>query len=146
MWLWVHHTMHVNFIDLQVSLIISKIHKSSTKQYQAPVFEHRKSRAIERPATAFLLWCYLGIFTPKKSFAKNNTNSDLFSGFVLFAYGGGNRARSTAIAIEGQSRAVWPKSQGARECAVRNAPSSSDNYTNERKTLLFSRVSGCWWR
>ena len=30
--------------------------------------------------------------------------------------GGGNRARSTAIATEGQSRAVWPKSQGAR-CA-----------------------------
>ena len=32
--------------------------------------------------------------------------------------------------------------KGARECAVRNAPSSSDNYTNKRKTLLFSRVSG----
>ena len=96
MWLWVHHTMHVNFIDLQVSLIISKIHKSSTKQYQAPVFEHRKSRAIKRPAITVLLWCYLGIFTPKKSFAKNNTNSDLFSGFVLFAYGGGNRAHASA--------------------------------------------------
>ena len=64
----------------------------------------------------------------------------------LVKCGGGNRARSTAIATEGQSRAVWPKSQDARECAVRNAPSSSDNYTNKRKTLLFSRVSGCWWR
>lgn len=31
---------------------------------------------------------HLGILTPKKSFAKNNTNSDLSSGFVLFAYGG----------------------------------------------------------
>ena len=27
-------------------------------------------------------------FTPKKSFAKNNTNSVFVSGFVLFAYGG----------------------------------------------------------
>lgn len=31
---------------------------------------------------------HLGILTPKKSFAKNNTNSDLSSGFVLFACGG----------------------------------------------------------
>lgn len=37
---------------------------------------------------------HLGILTPKKSFAKNNTNSDLSSGFVLFAYGGDNRART----------------------------------------------------
>ena len=59
-------------------------------------FWHRKSQAIKRPAITVLLWCYLGIFTPKKSFAKNNTNSDLFSGFVLFAYGGGNRTRQSA--------------------------------------------------
>ena len=51
---------------------------------QAPVFEHRKSRAIKRPAITVLLWCYLGIFTPKKSFAKNNTNSVFISEFVFF--------------------------------------------------------------
>lgn len=37
---------------------------------------------------------HLGILTPKKSFAKNNTNSDLSSGFVLFAYGGDNKTRT----------------------------------------------------
>ena len=37
---------------------------------------------------------HLGILTPKKSFAKNNTNSDFSSGFVLFAYGGDEGART----------------------------------------------------
>ena len=37
---------------------------------------------------------HLGILTPKKSFAKNNTNSDLSSGFVLFAYGGDEGGRT----------------------------------------------------
>ena len=49
---------------------------------------------MKRPAITVLLWCYLGNFTPKKSFVKNNTNSDLFSGFVLFAYGGDEGART----------------------------------------------------
>ena len=80
----------------------------------------------------------------RKKFQENKKPIRQWCGLVKC--GGGNRARSTAIATEGQSRAVWPKSQGARECAVRNAPSSSDNYTNKGKTLLFSRVSGCWWR
>ena len=42
----------------------------------------RRGQALAKQLT------YLGNFTPKKSFAKNNTNSDLFSEFVLFAYGG----------------------------------------------------------
>ena len=37
--------------------------------------------------------------TPKKSFAKNNTNSDLSSGFVLFAYGGDNETRTRDLRV-----------------------------------------------
>ena len=37
---------------------------------QSPIFKHRKCRAIKRTAITVLLQCYLGIFTPKKSFAK----------------------------------------------------------------------------
>ena len=37
---------------------------------------------------AYFNFIHRDILAPKKSFAKNNTNSDLSSGFVLFAYGG----------------------------------------------------------
>ena len=42
---------------------------------------------------------HLGILTPKKSFAKNNTNSDLSSGFVLFACGGDKGIRTPGLRI-----------------------------------------------
>ena len=75
-----------------VSLLLCLLKKTVIRSFIARTcFEHRKSRAIKRPAIMVLLWCYLGNFTPKKSFVKNNTNSDLFSGFVLFAYGGRKR-------------------------------------------------------
>ena len=46
-------------------------------------------------ARIFISFCiHRGILTPKKSFAKNNTNSDLSSGFVLFAYGGNRETRT----------------------------------------------------
>ena len=46
-------------------------------------------------ARIFISFCiHRGILTPKKSFAKNNTNSDLSSGFVLFAYGGDKGIRT----------------------------------------------------
>ena len=47
---------------------------------------------------------YLGNFTPKKSFAKNNTNSDLFSEFVLFAYGGAKGSRTPDLLNAIQTR------------------------------------------
>lgn len=47
---------------------------------------------------------HLGILTPKKSFAKNNTNSDLSSGFVLFAYGGAKGSRTPDLLNAIQTR------------------------------------------
>ena len=49
------------------------------------LYQRAASRRSQAPAKQLT---YLGNFTPKKSFAKNNTNSNLFSEFVLFAYGG----------------------------------------------------------
>lgn len=54
------------------------------------LYKRAASRRGQAPAKQLT---YLGNFTPKKSFAKNNTNSDLFSEFVLFAYGGLNRVK-----------------------------------------------------
>lgn len=36
---------------------------------------------------------------PKKSFAKNNTNSGLFPEFVLFEYGGDNEIRTHGLRV-----------------------------------------------
>ena len=46
----------------------------------------KSEQSLARISVSFRI--HRGILTPKKSFAKNNTNSDLSSGFVLFAYGG----------------------------------------------------------
>ena len=55
-------------------------------------------------ARIFISFCiHRGILTPKKSFAKNNTNSDLSSGFVLFAYGGDNGARTHDLLTASQA-------------------------------------------
>lgn len=45
----------------------------------------------------------LGNFTPKKSFEKNNTNSDLFSEFVLFAYVHDEQKRASFYGESGAS-------------------------------------------
>ena len=46
---------------------------------------------------------YLGNFTQKKSFAKNNKNSDLFSEFVLFAYVHDEQKRASFYGESGAS-------------------------------------------
>ena len=52
----------------------------------------KSEQSLARISVSFRI--HLGILTPKKSFAKNNTNSDLSSGFVLFACGGDDKART----------------------------------------------------
>ena len=65
------------------------------------LYKRAASRRGQAPAKQLT---YLGIFTPKKSFAKNNTNSDLYSEFVLFAYGGAKGSRTPDLLNAIQTR------------------------------------------
>ena len=94
---------------------------------------------MKRPAITVLLWCYLGNFTQKKSFAKNNTNSDLFSGFVLFAYGGDEGARTHDLSDV--NRTLWPAELCLRKYRYRLTVIFSKK-TNNSHTW----VRELWWR
>ena len=65
------------------------------------LYKRDASRRGQAPAKQLT---YLGSFTQKKSFAKNNTNSDLFSEFVLFAYGGAKGSRTPDLLNAIQTR------------------------------------------
>lgn len=54
--------------------------------------KRKSEQSLARISVSFRI--HRGILTPKKSFAKNNTNFDLSSRFVLFAYGGDEGART----------------------------------------------------
>lgn len=64
------------------------------------LYKRDASRRGQAPAKQL---AYLGNLTPKKSFAKNNTNSDLFSEFVLFAYVHDEQKRASFYGESGAS-------------------------------------------
>ena len=65
------------------------------------LYKRDASRRGQAPAKQLT---YLGNFTPKKSFAKNNTNSVFISEFVLFAYGGAKGSRTPDLLNAIQTR------------------------------------------